>query len=204
MLVGVAECLLPHSVTAESGRTEQLEPVVVTLPSRAKRPSSGEPGDATVGPLPPIALAREVQKELRRVGCYEGESSGIWTPSSRLAAQRFVDRVNARLPTDKPDEFLLGLLRDQSDGICGQCKRDETLDPSGRCMPTALISKAAPPRSIAADPASDSVRSDRTPAEQAQSLPDATVSRRPLRPADTATKSWSRIIKKVDRALGLY
>jgi hypothetical protein len=157
-----------------------------------------------VGPLSQFAIAREAQNELRRVGCYEGESSGIWSLSSRLAAERFVDRVNAKSPTDKPDEILLALLRDQSGAICGQCQRDQALDPSGRCTPSALITKASTPRAIAADSTSDNVRTDRAPADQTQTPQYTTASRRSLRPANTATKSWSRLIKKVDRALGLY
>ena len=204
MLVAAAEGLVPFAATAGPEQAEQLDPVVVTLPSRAQFPSPGAPSDSTVGPLSQFAIAREAQKELRRVGCYEGENSGIWTPSSRLAAQRFVDRVNAKLPTDKPDEILLALLRDQSGAVCGQCQRDQALDPSGRCMPTALITKASTPRSIATDSTSDNVRTDRTPADQTAIPPDPTGSRRPLRAANTATKSWSLFIKKVDRALGLY
>ena len=153
-------------------------------------------------PLSQFAIAREAQKELRRLGCYEGESSGIWTPSSRLAAQRFVDRVNAKLPADKPDEILLALLRGQSGAICGQCQRHEALDPSGRCMPAALIKASTP--SIATYSTSDSRRADQAPADQTPTLPETTGSRRPMRPTNTATKSWSRWIKKVDRTLGLY
>jgi hypothetical protein len=203
MLVGAAG-LVPFAATAGPELTEQLDPVVVTLPSRAQVPLPGAPSDPAVGPLSQFAIAREAQNELRRVGCYEGESSGIWSLSSRLAAERFVDRVNAKLPTDKPDEILLALLRDQSGAICGQCQRDQALDPSGRCTPSALITKASTPRAIAADSTSDNVRTDRAPADQTQTPQDTTASRRSLRPANTATKSWSRLIKKVDRALGLY
>jgi len=200
-LIAAANSFVPFAATAEPEHSEQPDPVVVTLPSRAQLASSGAPSD--LGPLSQFAIAREAQKELRRLGCYEGESSGIWTPSSRLAAQRFVDRVNAKLPADKPDEILLALLRDQSGAICGQCQRDEARDPSGRCMPTALI-KASTPRSLATYSTSDSRRADQGPADQTETLPETTPSRRPLRPTDTATKSWSRWIKKVDRALGLY
>ena len=200
-LIAAANSFVPFAATAEPEHSEQPDPVVVTLPSRAQLASPGAPSHP--GPLSQFAIAREAQKELRRLGCYEGESSGIWTPSSRLAAQRFVDRVNAKLPADKPDEILLALLRDQSGAICGQCQRDEARDPSGRCMPTALI-KASTPRSLATYSTSDSRRADQAPADQTETLRETTPSRRPLRPTDSATKSWSRWIKKVDRAIGLY
>ena len=202
MLIAAANSFVPFAATAGPEHSEQPDPVVVTLPSRAQLASPGAPSDLVV-PLSQFAIAREAQKEMRRLGCYEGESSGIWTPSSRLAAQRFVDLVNAKLPADKPDEILLALLRDQSGAICGQCQRGEARDPSGRCMPTALI-KASTPRSLATYSTSDSRRADQGPADQTETLPETTPSRRPLRPTDSATKSWSRWIKKVDRTLGLY
>jgi hypothetical protein len=202
ILVTAADGLVPFYATAGPEHSEPPDPVVVTLPSRAQFPSTGAPSDPTRGSLSQFAIAREAQKELHRLGCYDGESSGIWTPSSRLAAQRFVDRVNAKLPTDKPDEILLALLRDQTGVICGQCQRDQALDRSGRCMPTALISKASTPRSIAVDSTSENVRIDSAPADQTLNSPETPARRRPLRP--TNTKSWSHFIKKVDRELGLY
>jgi hypothetical protein len=153
-------------------------------------------------------IAREAQKELHRVGCYEGDVSGIWTPSSRLAAQRFIDRVNAKLPIDKPDEVLLALLRDQSGFVCGQCQPNQTLDAAGRCIPTALINRAPRSRSTATEPASDTLRPERPPPDQVQAVPEsenAAASRLSSSQAYSGTtKSWQGFIKKVDRALGLY
>src|SRR5690349_13734274 len=51
-------------------------------------------------------LGRELQRELARVGCYEGERNGIWTPATRKAMKAFTDRVNATLPTEEPDYIL--------------------------------------------------------------------------------------------------
>ncbi|HEY7083226.1 MAG TPA: putative peptidoglycan binding domain-containing protein, partial [Hyphomicrobiaceae bacterium] len=67
-------------------------PVIVTL-----APRSQEAGVARVAAIPRDrdSLARELQKELRRVGCYEGELNGVWTPATRRAMKTFTDRVNA-------------------------------------------------------------------------------------------------------------
>ena len=56
-------------------------------------------------------LTRERQGELRRVGCYWGQISGVWTPSTQRAMQEFMARANARLPVDKPDEVQLAFVR---------------------------------------------------------------------------------------------
>jgi hypothetical protein len=205
IVTAAAEGFVPYAATAGPEQADQPDPVVVTLPGRAQFASPGAASDPTVGPLSQFAIVRETQKELRRLRCYEGENNGTWTPASRSAAQRFVDRVNAKLPTDKPDEILLALLRDQSDAVCGQCQRNEALDASDRCVPAALISKVSTPRPIATSSIADGPRADPAPADQTQASPETAAARRTLRSTNAEkTKYWSRWIKKVDRALGLY
>ena len=53
------------------------------------------------------SLVRELQRELKRVGCYSGDVNGVWTTSSRMAMKSVTDRVNATLPIDNPDDVLL-------------------------------------------------------------------------------------------------
>jgi hypothetical protein len=207
MLTAVGGGLAPLPATAESEPTTQT-PVVVTIPQRAPFPMSAVPTISATGAIAPLSLAREAQKELNRVGCYEGEINGIWTPSSRLAAQRFVDRVNAKLPTDKPDEVLLALLRDQSGTVCGQCQQDQSLDATGRCMPTALVNRTTRPRSTATEAAPDTLPPEQPSLDPVQAVPgreNAAVGRRSRNPTySSSTKSWQSYIRKVDRALGLY
>jgi hypothetical protein len=104
-------------------------------------------------------LGRELQRELARVGCYEGELHGIWTPAARKAMKAFTDRVNATLPTEEPDYILLSLVQAARDKVCGaNCPADQVLADGGRCVPSAilagkkspLVARAGPPR---ADPA---------------------------------------------------
>jgi hypothetical protein len=77
----------------------------------APEPKRIEPGDRA-------ALARELQRELKRVGCYSGEITGAWTTSSRLAMKTFVEHVNAALPIDNPDPVLLSLVQSHRDRAC--------------------------------------------------------------------------------------
>ena len=56
-------------------------------------------------------LIRDLQRELKRVGCYEGEIDGVWTRSTRDAMERFTELANAKLPTHEPDIILLSLVR---------------------------------------------------------------------------------------------
>src|SRR6185295_19990144 len=148
MLTGLAGGAIVPSATAAEPEGTADTPVVVTLPQRALLRSLSVPvTSSSAAAAAPYTVARDTQSELHRVGCYDGEISGIWTPATRSAAQRFVDRVNAKLAVDKPDDVLLALLRGQTGAVCGQCQSDQTLDAAGRCVPTALINKAQRPRS---------------------------------------------------------
>ena len=64
-------------------------------------------------------LARDLQRELRRVGCYDGRIEGSWGPGSRRAMAGFVAKMNASLPVEEPDYILLSLLRGQRAQVCG-------------------------------------------------------------------------------------
>src|SRR5262245_23999939 len=131
-------------------------PVVITLAQRPSEPSAPSLHNAGVLPRDRDSLARELQKELKRVGCYEGELNGTWTPSTRQAMKAFTDRVNATLPTDDPDSILLTLVQAYQDKVCGKsCPVGQGLSDGGRCVPTSILARAAkkgvppPPRATA-------------------------------------------------------
>jgi hypothetical protein len=80
----------------------------------AKRISSTKPGDAEAREQ----LVRDIQYELRRAGCYEGEVQGAWNNATKQAMQTFTQRMNAALPVDQPDYVLLTLLQAQKAQSC--------------------------------------------------------------------------------------
>jgi len=80
-------------------------------------------------------LARELQKELRRVGCYEGDISGNWSQSTRRAMKTFIEHMNARLPIEEPDAVLYALVKGQHELVCGKsCSYGEVQSANGRCV----------------------------------------------------------------------
>jgi hypothetical protein len=116
-------------------------PVVVTL---APRSGDAVPSRTAAIPRDRDSLARELQKELRRVGCYEGKLNGVWTPATRRAMKTFTDRVNATLPVDEPDAVLYVMVQSQQERVCGKpCPVDQGLSEDGRCVPNAILAKAA-------------------------------------------------------------
>ena len=96
-------------LAASSDRWAWSDPVAATVPPTARtalpvtRDMPLAPADRT--------LIRDLQRELKRVGCYEGEIDGVWTRSTRDAMERFTDLANAKLPTHEPDIILLSLVR---------------------------------------------------------------------------------------------
>jgi peptidoglycan hydrolase-like protein with peptidoglycan-binding domain len=70
-------------------------------------------------PLDRVALTRELQRELRRVGCYDGSVTGAWSPSTRRAMKQFIERTNSVLPVDQPDQVLLAMLLSHDESACG-------------------------------------------------------------------------------------
>lgn len=101
-------------------------------------------------------LARELQKELRRVGCYEGEIHGAWTTSTKRAMKTFTERVNASLPVEEPDQVLLSLLHGQPDKACGRpCPAGESSAEGGRCVPSAVAASPRKPPQTTPGPSRD-------------------------------------------------
>lgn len=151
-----------------------------------------------------FSITRDAQKQLQRLGCYDGEITGIWSPSSRAAAQRFLDRVNAKLPTEKADAVLLALLSDQTDAVCSQCPRGQGLDSAGRCTPTALLKRTAAPVVTGAVPDTTKapVRSNDERIPTTQVVEEQTPTGQRTQPNSKPSK-WQKFIRKVDKALGL-
>jgi hypothetical protein len=101
---------------------------------------AGAPARTTPRPGDRVGIARELQRELKRVGCYWGEVNGAWTPATRRAVKSFTDRINAALPIDQPDLVLLALVQAHETQACGvACPAGQSLAADGRCLPDALV-----------------------------------------------------------------
>jgi hypothetical protein len=129
------------SVFSRSGEpsSSSVEPTVVTILERPVK------GSVAPSPLPRgrDAIGRELQKELKRVGCYAGELNGEWTASTRHAMSAFAERVNARLPTVQPDSILLALVQGYPTKVCGiPCPPGQSLSRTQECTPDALLARS--------------------------------------------------------------
>lgn len=88
------------------------------------------------------SLVRDLQTQLKRVGCYDGDVNGQWAAPTKKAMASFTDRVNATLPFEQPDFILLTLLQGHKGRACGQnCPTGQTLAENGRCTPNSVLAR---------------------------------------------------------------
>lgn len=135
----------PRSDAAPQGRVPPAPretSVPATAPSGLPRMTSARPADDASR----RALARSIQIELKRVGCFAGDADGLWSSSTRKAMQTFIERINASLPVESPDYILLTLLQGQHSQICGKgCPVGQAMSLAGRCEPRAILARKAKP-----------------------------------------------------------
>ena len=106
--------------------------------TRISPANSGNEGDRR-------ELTRALQRELKRVHCYDGPIDGEWLLQSKRATKAFLDRVNASLPIDKPDQILLTLVKGRVAVACGQdCPDGQSLAANGRCLPKPPVAEDQP------------------------------------------------------------
>jgi hypothetical protein len=150
------------------------------------------------------ALVRAAQQELYRLGCYSEPINGVWTQPSRAAAQKFLSRVNARLPVEQPDDALLALLRSTKGFVCSQCPQGEAFNSAGECVPKALADKAAKSAPVTTGALAEQPRSpEHPPGEELGSQRELSGQGTQTGLASSATVYFRALLRKVDRAFGL-
>ena len=106
-------------------------------------------------------LVRDLQTELRRVGCYSGRLDGSWGAGSKYAIRAFLQNLNSALPTDQPDHFMLSLLRSQQGVVCGKpCQHGYTKSSNGHCLPYAITAQTPESKDGLTAPTARLVRSN--------------------------------------------
>jgi hypothetical protein len=226
-------CLIAAGVIA--GYTHYSERIASQTPVYTVLVPQGPPESPAVTPAAPAippsqkaiatpgdraSLARELQRELKRVGCYGGEINGVWTTSSRMAMKAFTDQVNATLPIDNPDYILLSLVQQRQDTVCGTTTDakaapqpgEKTTTTIGAAVPaaaavTALAAAtppAAPPpvapkaEANVAPPPGDRPKLAAVPAETAPKTaqPDAAPRAGPVPPASVYGRRSNRYVNR--------
>jgi peptidoglycan hydrolase-like protein with peptidoglycan-binding domain len=140
------EPLTSHVVVAPAAKSPQLpRPVAPRLAEVGSVQSVGAGDDDRTGISPSGArrLAKAIQTELRRVGCYHGNIDGDWDAETRKAMKAFNDRVNASLPVAQPDYILLTLVQGHAGKACGAaCPVGQSQADDGSCQPRSVLAEA--------------------------------------------------------------
>jgi uncharacterized caspase-like protein len=101
----------------KAGETKPTTTTVASLPST---PAVEAPKAAA----PPPETARNLQTELRRVGCYPGDINGEWNTESRRALELFNRHARMRLDAKVASLDALDVVRGKATRVCPlQCDR---------------------------------------------------------------------------------
>lgn len=82
------------------------------------RPLDREPQDVHSELLDPRELARSIQSDLARLGCYRLGIDGEWGPGSRAGLGRFYSEKGEAAPSLEPSAEILAMVRDETGTIC--------------------------------------------------------------------------------------
>lgn len=126
------------AVAAPPPAADVAEPALKPLPAST---AQAQYTRVLVSPADREMLARDIQRELRRMGCYRGDIDGTWGPQSRQAMGAFTAALKLRIPFDAPDEMMLRLVQGQAARVCA----GPDLDPE---QAYATPSLAPPPRLV--------------------------------------------------------
>jgi hypothetical protein len=121
---------------ATSGWQAIVTPDPGSVPSGV---TSSKPGDGHAR----YELVVDLQRELKRAGCYGGTLSGSWNAMTKRAMSAFMERANATLPMEEPDYILLTLLKGHASATCVTCPMGQKLS-DGRCVPNPIIAQNNP------------------------------------------------------------
>jgi hypothetical protein len=134
-------------------------------PASEKKPNIAvlpPPGGVKVAVLPPaasapqpdlVAVTRELQGELRRVGCDPGAVNGKWSEDSRDALGQFNRRTGMKLDVQSASVDALDAVKGQRGRICPLvCGRGQRAD-GEQCIAIPAPPKAQPKKQAVREPA---------------------------------------------------
>jgi len=178
---------IPSRPSPEAAASFDQPPVIVSVPRRSLAQNvevrREEPQRILSLSDDRSQLARALQRELLRVGCYDREINGVWTTSSRMAMQTFLERVNAALPFDEPDVVLLSLVQAHKGAACGKtCPTGHSPSHSEQCLPNPLMTAKFKPDDRAAEGLNPLITGS-LPASTTSSQPTPQPTRAPAREA---------------------
>jgi tetratricopeptide (TPR) repeat protein len=141
-----------EAVPSPQGPTTAPNPVKAAEPagSTAKEPAAAPPDvkTASVAATPeptrpseveqkgpdPAKLARDLQGELKRVGCDPGPLDGKWGKRARSALQKFASQTKLTVSLDEPTTAALEAVATKKGRVCPLDCDDDEVEVNGKCV----------------------------------------------------------------------
>lgn len=155
----------PSGALADLARAKRDKLVSADSPAGPKRiavlPAPGQAPASTAAAQPPaaaapqpdlVALARELQTELRRVGCDPGAINGVWSANSRQALEQFNRRADMDLETQVASVDALDAVKGQRGRICPLVCGSGQRPDGERCVAIPAPPKVQPRRQVVREP----------------------------------------------------
>lgn len=157
----------PKAETAgDAVETAPAETVVASAEPAASEVASAEPAEpaATVEEVDPALLARQLQTELARVGCYAGTIDGDWGRRSAAALDRFSEAAGIEIASNGPSGEALDAVSSRHETVCEAkaCAAGLEPDADGACVDA---SGAGSKKATHTEPEPKSIKRARTKSE---------------------------------------
>ena len=105
-----------------------------TRVAMAPTTEASESTGSSLVPSDPAKLIRDLQTELKRIGCLDGAADGDWGNQSKRALKDFAHHAKLSIPNDEPTEDALRAAGAMKTRVCPVvCDGDEKLV-NGRCV----------------------------------------------------------------------
>lgn len=121
-------------------------------PAIAPAQNAVTPPPAAAQPAPPAALTRDLQAELKRVGCDPGAINGVWSPASRQALEQFNQRADTKFDAKVASLDALDAVKGQRGRICPLACGGGQRSDGERCVAIPAQPKPQPKRAVAREP----------------------------------------------------
>ena len=105
-------------LTVSSATPSTIAPAAPAKPVQPSTQVAALPTDASRTTINPADLARSVQTEMKRVGCYSGSVDGSWSAGSQRALDQFNKYAPAKLDTKLASNDALDALRAKPARVC--------------------------------------------------------------------------------------
>jgi hypothetical protein len=126
-----AVAAMPAAVFGQSDAPAQIDARGASVAVSRGISSSFE--QSFLGGEPPM-LARDLQGQLKRLGCLSGEVDGVWGEGSKKALKDFARHAKLSIANDEPTPAVLDVATAMKERACPLVCGDDQRAVNGRCV----------------------------------------------------------------------